>query len=450
MTSEPQLTARARRSRLIVLATLSASASRFVAIGTQLVQVPLALHYLSAEAFGLWMTVVGTMQLMAFADLGLGLGLQNRVSTAFGADDHQEIHELAYTGRRILLGIGGVIVAAGLPLCWLVPWHEVFKVSDAGLRASLPHAMSAALFAFALGLPLSVGSRVATGLQLGWYTGVSTSAGSVLTLLMVAIAGFTALPLPAFVAASVVPPLLGHLGVGVMARRQLEPPPPTWRPRYRRDVARDVVKQGLLFLVPQVSASVMNAGPSLALAAMLGPAAVTPFSVGQRLAGVALQFLQLPLGPLWPAYAEAKRRGDTAWITRTLKRSLAASAAGSLAAAGGLLWLGVPLIRWWTRQAAAVPPMLTLVGFALWVLVVGSFAPAVIYLNGSGVLRGQALGGVVASTLMVLTLPLWVGSLGAPGAIFALVSSWLVGSLPFAVRDLWRSWPHITPSPSRS
>lgn len=436
VTIDPTNAAQARRSKLILLATVSSSASRFVSIGTNLLQVPLALHFLGAEAFGLWMTVVGTMQLMSFADLGLGLGLQNKISTAHGADDVVEIRSLHHTGMRVLVLIGAIVILVCWPLCWLLPWGSMFNVADAGLRTQLPYALMAVVTSFAIGLPLSAGTRLATGLQLGWVTGVSTIFSSTVTLVVVAVAGYLRLPFAAFVGATVVPPLLANLGVGLKALRTLPDLPQSQQPQFRRDIMGDIIRQGMLFLVPQASASFMVAAPNLFIASALGPLAVTPFSIGQRLANLSLQMLQLPLAPLWPAYAEARSRGDTAWIYRTLEKSLLFSGLGGLAAGAGIVLLGRPILLLWTGKPEAVPGTGVLLGFGMWVAVVGLFSSVVIFLNGSGRLRGQALGGVVSSVLLGVSLPPLISHFSTAGAVFAMLGSWLLGSVPLVCMDL--------------
>jgi O-antigen/teichoic acid export membrane protein len=76
-----------KREHLIRRSALSSILGWVVAAICMLVQVPLALHYLGAEAFGFWMTITGIMMFMAFADLGLGNGLQNRVAELYESGD---------------------------------------------------------------------------------------------------------------------------------------------------------------------------------------------------------------------------------------------------------------------------------------------------------------------------------------------------------------------------
>ncbi|MBX3181877.1 MAG: lipopolysaccharide biosynthesis protein [Polyangiaceae bacterium] len=430
---------RQRRNRLIALATLSGSAARVVTLGVHLVQLPVALHYLGTEAFGLWMTLVGTVQLLSFADLGLGLGLQNKISAAFGRDDQQAIRDLLYTGRRLLAQIGLALLALGLPLCLLLPWGSYFNVQNHALAPQTGPALAVVFAGFALGLPLMAGVRFATGLQLGWVNGLGTCVTSALTLLAVFLGGALRVPFTAFVAMTVAPTLLVNWGVGLMAARSLGPIFSQLRPVYRADIVGDLRRQGVLFLMPQLSTSALAAAPAVMLSSVLGPAAVTPFSVCYRLGTAAFSLIFIPVNSLWPAYAEAQSRGDHAWILRTFKRSLLYTTSMGLLTGAGLVLVGEPLILLWTRQEAAVPTPGALLAFGAWIAVTGTFASIIVFLNGSGILKGQALGGALAALAMVLCTPPLIAWLGVTGAVLGMLLSWMALSCPLMLRDLRRA-----------
>ena len=78
------------RYRRVVLTAGSSFVSKGVTILTGLISVPLTVHYLGAERYGLWMTISSTIAFLTFADLGLGNGLLNAVSKANGLDDQAD------------------------------------------------------------------------------------------------------------------------------------------------------------------------------------------------------------------------------------------------------------------------------------------------------------------------------------------------------------------------
>ena len=72
---------------------ITSGISRAVRIGVTLITIPLTLHYLGNERFGLWMTISSVLAMAGFADFGVGNGVLNTVSTAFGKDDWNGIRQ---------------------------------------------------------------------------------------------------------------------------------------------------------------------------------------------------------------------------------------------------------------------------------------------------------------------------------------------------------------------
>ena len=58
------------RYRRVVLSAGSSFVNKGVTILTGLISVPLTVHYLGTERYGLWMTISSTIAFLTFADLG--------------------------------------------------------------------------------------------------------------------------------------------------------------------------------------------------------------------------------------------------------------------------------------------------------------------------------------------------------------------------------------------
>lgn len=424
-----------QRWRRIVQATLSSGAARVVTMLANLVQVPIALHHLGTEAFGLWMVLVGTVQLMAFADLGMGLGIQNKVSEAYGRDDFQEIHDVVTTGRRVLLALGLALALITLPLVFLLDWAAIFKVTDPSLRVGLLPAMLVVIGYFAIGLPLSVGLRISTGLQMGWLNGVWAVVGSVSTLLLIWLAALLHLGFVGFIALALVPNLLLNLGLTFSIHLRTKTSLGRFKGRFITALIPPLLRQGGYFLVPQVSASIMASAPAILLASALGPAAVAPFNICQRLANSMLQIQAMPLQPLWPAYAEARSRGDVSWIRRLNGYAVIYGVLSGTVLSLGLAFFGPDIAEFWTRSSIITDHSDMLGAFAIWVFLVSLMAPLVIVMNGLGALKSQAYGGVLSSISLLLLAPVFVQSFGAIGAVVAMIVSWFLIGCPLVILE---------------
>ena len=59
------------RHRRVALTAGAAALAKLLSVGTALISVPLTLHYLGAERFGMWITISSLIAMLSFADFGI-------------------------------------------------------------------------------------------------------------------------------------------------------------------------------------------------------------------------------------------------------------------------------------------------------------------------------------------------------------------------------------------
>src|SRR5262245_43745518 len=79
------------RNRRAAVTGGTAVVARAVQVGTSLITIPLTVHYLGNERFGLWMAISSVLAMANFADFGIGNGVLNTVADAFGKNDLDRI-----------------------------------------------------------------------------------------------------------------------------------------------------------------------------------------------------------------------------------------------------------------------------------------------------------------------------------------------------------------------
>src|SRR5439155_16672913 len=79
------------RHRRVAWTALTSAMAQAMSLVTLLITAPLSLDYLGVERYGLLITITSFAALFNFADLGIGNGLINAVSSAHGRDDPQEV-----------------------------------------------------------------------------------------------------------------------------------------------------------------------------------------------------------------------------------------------------------------------------------------------------------------------------------------------------------------------
>jgi O-antigen/teichoic acid export membrane protein len=438
----------AERHRRVFLSAVSSGVAWATSLATALVIVPVVLHHLGHELYGVFATITAIAGLVGWADFGLGNGLISEVAAAQGRDDSASTARAVSTAFFALLGLAIVLGALFAVVYPFVPWDSIFNVS--GDAAS---GVGAAAAAFAVGvllaLPLGVVQRAEIGLQEMFVASLWQALGSLLGLAGVIIAVAAGASLPYIVLAVAVGPAMALAGNGgeLFFRRR-----PWLRPtlkRVDRDVGAALLRIGSLFFVLQIAVAVAYESDALVLTQILGPSAVTTYSVTMRVFLVVPALAGFVLAPLWPAYGEAISRGDAGWVRQTLRRAVRGGLLLSVGGAGVLALVARPFIDAW---AGFRPPYLLVVAAAIWVVVITVAAVLAAFLNGARVIRAQI---VLALLMMVVNLGLsiafthWVGVSGVVwGSIVAQLGVVVVVSTVLAPRVLSRiEASAIEPSP---
>ena len=107
----------------MALTAISMAGAKVITIVTMLISVPLTLHYLGSERYGMWMTITSIIAMMGFADLGLGLGLINAISETHGQDDRLAAERYVSSGFFMLSAMA-LLIMVGFAIAYpLIPWH---------------------------------------------------------------------------------------------------------------------------------------------------------------------------------------------------------------------------------------------------------------------------------------------------------------------------------------
>jgi len=431
-TSTPEGRSRERHRRAL-LTGISALFAKVIAVSTSLVTIPMVLHYLGTEQFGLWMTISSVIAILGFADFGIGNGVLNAVADANGQDNLEEIRRSISSAFALLSLIAIALLTTFAMLYRLVDWGHFFNLSSQLARREAGPATAVFFVCFALNVPADMVQRLQLGLQEGYISKLWQLVGSIAGLAGVVLAIHFRLGLPWLLGALAGAPLLITIANNIAffgwMRTDL-------RPNLKLvsgTVARRIARLGLLFFVLQVVVAVAFSSDNLIVAKLLGPDAVTRYSITAKMFSLISLGLSMFLGPLWPAYGEAVSRGDLAWVKRTLIWSIAIATLIATAGATVLVSCGPVLLRFWVHQRIS-PPFLLLLGLGLWSVMDAAAQSVAMFLNGVNVIFSQAVvASVFAAGCLVLKL-FFVRRFGLIGVPWAtLISYGLLSALPFAI-----------------
>lgn len=423
---------RERYRRASITASLSLI-QRGLTVVIGLVSVPLTVHYLGPERYGVWLTISSLLIWMAMTDFGLaGAALINVISQADGNNDRRAAQEYTASAFWALTAIAVIFAIAAIAGFRFIPWAAVFRVSTVS-----PHELNLTcaltILFFILSLPLSIQSSIYSAYQDGFLSnifGILMNISS-LTALVVVTRFHGGLP-ELVLALSAARALVTFANLYYMFLRRypwLMPVPSA----VRWHCVRRLFKLGSKYLVVQLGALGMYQSQPMLITQLLGPSKVIIYVIAQKIITLPMDVVYMSTVPFIPAFGEARARDEWAWIKRAYRNLTLVSVAAGLPIILAIALAAKPLIRIWAGPEAVPDTSLifwlsvyNLVGVILMatgqllvglervnplalsvvLCAVGSIGLGVVFCNVTG-LSGIAMAVATSELLIFLPIQLW-------------------------------------------
>ena len=340
---------RYRRASVTAAASLLQKALTIV---ISFVSLPLTMHYLGPERYGVWLTISSLIVWIAMTDFGLaGNALVNVLSEAHGNDDRRAAQEYASSAVWALCAVAALFAVASIASFGFIPWSSVFRVSTVPPH-ELARACALTLALFIIGLPLSVQYSIYSSYQDGFLSnvwGITMNLSSLVALVIVTRfhGGLPQLVL----ALSGTRTFLALINVYYMffkRYRWLRPVPSA----VRWHCVRRLFELGGRYIVIQFGALGMYQSQPMIITQILGPTEVMVFVVAQKIITLPMDLVYLVTAPLIPAFGEAKARNHWQWIRSAYRNATLVSVAAGVPVMLAIAVVAKPLIRVWAGPAA--------------------------------------------------------------------------------------------------
>ena len=428
---------RLERYRCAALTSMTLMFSRVVNIATGLLLIPITLQYLGADRFGLWMTISSFVAFMEFTDLGLGVGLQNLLIECNGRDDFQSPKNIIGNALLLMVSIFILLTMLGIYFLPFFDWSSIIKVTDPLIAGEILPAIQAGLIAFAFGLPMGLIQRVCDAYQKGYFGYFCLLIGRISGFLHVLLCAWLGLPLWALVGGFIGFPFV-FMMFGWMIALWKVPFLRPWPFSMDFSCMWRMMKIGCAVMGSRFAYAMVNSGPSLLIANLFSAAAVTPFAITQKLFGATTIVTMSTMSSLWGAYGEAAERGDWFWINRTLKKSTMLIAVFLLPTIFLMVFLGKPIIEWWSQNPDVVPSTSMLLACALFSIAQALKMIYGIFLNGINRITIQAIHSVVFACIAFIVSIIVGAQLGADGLVWLFATiGYLIPSLLLLLESFW-------------
>lgn len=360
--------------------------------------VPVALHVLGRDTFGLWTAVTAMTSVLAFADLGLGNGLMTELSTLRGRDaSPRKISRVIGASYGLVIAIAAVLLAGCLAVCWAVPWPVLMHAHD---QNEARYVASVCLFTFLANVPASLVIRVMFAFQKSGSSYLWQCLGPALSLTGAYFAYWLHFDVPVFLLFATGGPLVANILTTIFWYGR----EPGAYLRFRiPDVAeaRALLSVGGMFLTISVLLGIATNLDLMLIPSFAGTGAAADYSVPWRVYSQLGMLLSLLSVPFWSAAGEALARGEVEWVQRRARSLGKLNILVMFPCAALGLALGPSLLHLWVGTQVH-PSRVLLAGFGIWWCVMALMYPMFMVQNGAGVLRHQVIGWAAFTALSIV------------------------------------------------
>jgi O-antigen/teichoic acid export membrane protein len=304
----------------------------------------------SQERYGLYEAVGAVVLWLGLMNLGMSMGLINKLIDCNVRGDRATARLYVSTLAWAMVVALVVSVIAFSIVTLVVDWVAVLKITEPAARAEARLAVWIGGVLTLAWLVLSLPAAIYAGYQELHRENYWSGAGRV-ALLAACFALVYAPPLAGLGVAGV---LLAVSGVPAFVRianlfTLFRYEKPWLRPSPRLfDAAalRVMLSHGINIFILQMAVVALFQADKLIISTTLGAEAVAGYAILGRLFLAAYGVFALILGPLWPAYGDAIRRGDMQWVNRQINRTRLFGCGLMLLCGAGMLVLGNWVIGW--------------------------------------------------------------------------------------------------------
>lgn len=307
----------ALRNNIVLSAVL-----KVIGLLTSLAIVPITLHYLENETYGVWLTITSILYWFSFFDIGLGNGMRNYLTEALSKGNYAIGRAYLSTTLLMLsfLAIGlAVIFAFPLSFIDMAGLFNTTTVSSGMLRQVM---CIAVVFTLVLFVVKNIG-YVFVALQHYALNDALVVGGSVLSLLAVYVLSLTTEGNLTYVvlAFTVIPVVVYFLAAIPIFYRY-----PELRPSLKAvdwQLGKRIVTKGLGFFFIQITSCLVIYGSSnLFITNLCGPSSVTTYNIAYKFFFLLAIGYTIVIAPMWNAYTDAYVKGEMGWIQSNFRRTL--------------------------------------------------------------------------------------------------------------------------------
>ncbi|MBO9562007.1 MAG: oligosaccharide flippase family protein [Niastella sp.] len=350
-----------------------------------LLYVPLLIHYLDSERYGVWIALTSFLSWFQFFDIGIGNGLRNKLTQALVNKDHDTAKSLISTSYILVFLIFSAIALLYCAIGFYINWAGFLNVKLVG-NHELQVLTLIVFTSLCLTFVAQLIQPILFAIQKSALSVAFPTISNLISFITIYFLSKTSLPplLTAGIVLSVVPLFTFTVGSIILYN--------TWLKHIKPGIkhidfshAKHITALGFKFLFIQIASIILNSSASIILIKLFGPDQVTIYNIVFKYFQVILILNAIVVTPLWSGFTEMLVKKDYSWIRNTIKKINKISLVLSL----GILFMAA-ISPWvfelWIGDKVRIPIAITIT-MALYFIQIVFISVYNMFINGSGKIK---------------------------------------------------------------
>lgn len=340
---------------------------RFVSIAVSFLIVPITLGYVTAELYGVWLTLSSIMTWLSFMDVGFTQGLKNKLTEAIAQDDWNRGKQLVSTTYFMMMLIFLPIGIIGGGLIPLVNWCSLLNVNPM-YETEVLHVMYVVIGFACLQMIVNVLVSVVAAFQKVALSNSFLVIGNILSLFAIIVLTKTcesSLLYLSIVFCSL-PVLVTMLASIILFKGPFKRVAPSIS-TINTSLIKDLFGLGYKLFIINIQVIVLYQSTNVMISNLSSPLMVTSYNIAYRYLNLAMMLFSIITAPLWPAYTDAYAKGDYKWMNHVRDKMFKIFFL-SVALAVFMIIVSPFIYKIWVGESVEVPFLMTLI-VALYVVI---------------------------------------------------------------------------------
>lgn len=294
-----------------------------ISIFISFLYVPLLLHGLNSENYGIWLTLTSIIAWVSVFDIGLGNGLRNKLAISLAQHDYEKGRIYVSTAYVCIFILILSLIVFFLLIYQYVPWNKVLNADSVDfweLRYLVLIVFITFCFQFSLGLLNSVLYAFQMPALSSFILMMGQLVAYIVVFVLVKIFSVSSILILGGIV-SCVPSVVLFISSVFLYSGQLKCVAPSWK-YYRKEFIKEILSLGIKFFVLQIITVVLFQTNNFIIAHIIDNQSVVRYNVSFKYMQSLVMIFTIVAMPMWSATTDAYTKGSLEWIKSANKGML--------------------------------------------------------------------------------------------------------------------------------